>query len=222
MHRRQWIFTTLAAISFATPAFGQADTWQRKWYWGAEGGIYSYRDGLTSTRKFVPAVGGHWLITGRRSALMIAFDQVLFKDSTQTAVADASAVTTGGIRLVNFTTLRRIQAEVFAVPMDGPLQIMLGGGFTIHQITNAQPVGPFATLQESQNAYGVVSDASTKAYVVYAVGAQYRISRLAVFALYNYMPSSSDFLITSDSHSLMAGIRYSLSNAHEDVTSNER
>jgi hypothetical protein len=222
MRRHQWITVSLAALSFATPALGQADAWQRKWYWGAEVGIYSYKDALTSTRKFVPSVGGHWMITGRRSALMIAFDQVLFKDSTQSAVADASAVTTGGIRLVNFTTLRRIQAEIFAVPMDGPLQVMLGGGFTIHQITNAQPLGPFGSLQESQNASNVVSDAATKAYVVYAVGAQYRISRLAVFAIYNYMPSTNDFLITSDSHTLTAGIRYSLTSAHEDVTSAQR
>jgi hypothetical protein len=218
MRRHQWVIVSLAALSFATPAFGQADAWQRKWYWGAEGGIYSYKDALTSTRKFVPAVGGHWMITGRRSALMIAFDQVLFKDSTQSAIADPSAVTTGGIRLVNFTTLRRIQAEIFAVPMDGPLQIMVGGGFTIHQITNGQPVGPFTTLQDQQNASGVVSDAATKAYVVYAVGAQYRISRLAVFAMYNYSPGANDFLITSDSHTLMAGIRWALTNAHEDVT----
>jgi len=218
MYRNQWLLAGLAALCLATPAFGQGDTWQRKWYWGAEGGIFSYKDALTLKRKFVPTVGGHWMITGKRSALMIAFDQVLFKDSTQTAVVDASAVATGGIRMVNFTTLRRIQAEVFAVPMDGPLQVMLGGGFTIHQVTNAQPLGPFASLQESQNASQVVSDVATKAFIVYAVGAQYRISRLALFALYNYSPGSNDFLITSDSHILNVGIRYSLTSAHEDVT----
>ena len=218
MHRRSWILGALAFLAFVPPAFGQAEPWQRQWYWGAEGGVYGYETPLALGRKFAPTVGGHWMITGKRSALFIGIDQVIFPASSQSAVVDPSAVASGGIRLVNFSGLRRIQATIFAVPTDKKLQIMLGGGFAIHQITDAVPVGPFATTQELANATNAVAEVDTKAFMVLAGAVQYRMNRWAAFAMYNYMPSSKDFLITSNQHALSLGARYALTSAHEEVT----
>jgi hypothetical protein len=218
MHRRSWILGAFALLAFVPPAFGQAEAWQRKWYWGAEGGVYGYESPVVVGRKWAPMFGGHWMITGKRTALYIGIDQVIFPDSTQSAVVDASAVASGGIRLVNFKNARRIQATIFAVPSDNKLQVMLGGGFAIHQITDATPVGPFATTQEVANATNAVAAVDTKAFMVLAGALQYRMNRLAVFAMYNYMPSAKDFLITSNQHALNVGVRYALSSAHEDVT----
>jgi len=64
--------------------------------------------------------------------------------------------------------------------MDTKIQVMVGGGFAIHQVTNALPVGPFASLQESVNANNAVAQVDTKAFIVMAVGGQYRIGRWAV------------------------------------------
>ena len=218
MHRRSWILGALAFLAFVPPAYGQAEAWQHKWFWGAEGGIYGYETPLVAGRKWAPTVGGHWLITGKRSALFIGLDQVIFPDSSQSAVVDASAIATGGIRLVNFSGARRIQATIFAVPMDNKVQVMLGGGFAIHQITNATPVGPFATTQEFANATNAVAEVDTKAFMVLAGAVQYRMKRWAGFAMYNYMPSSKDFLITSDQHAFTLGVRYALTSSHEEIT----
>ena len=218
MHRRSWILGSLAFFAFVPPAFGQAEAWQRKWYWGLEGGVYAYESPLTTGTKFAPTYGGHWMITGKRSALLIGLDQVRFPDSTQSAVVDPSAVATGGIRLVNFSGLRRIQATIFAVPMDNKLQVMLGGGFAIHQMTNAVPAGPFASSQEVATAVNAVAEVDTKAFMVMAGALQYRMNRWAAFAMYNYMPGSKSFLITSAQQTLNLGMRYALTSAHEEVT----
>jgi hypothetical protein len=180
--------------------------------------VFTYQSPLGTGRKYAFTAGGHWMITGKRSALYMAFDQIIFPDSSQSAVQDASAAATGGVRPVTFSSGRRIQAEIFAIPMDSKIQVMMGGGFAIQQVTNAQAVGPFASLQESVNANNAVAQVDTKAFIVMAIGGQYRIGRWAVFANYNFMPSARDFLLTSSQHALSAGVRYSLTSAHDEVT----
>ncbi|MSR06684.1 MAG: hypothetical protein EXR93_06445 [Gemmatimonadetes bacterium] len=95
----------LAAIS-AQPAAAQADAWQRKWYWGAQGGVFMYSTPTTTGRTRAITAGGHWLITGKRSALLIGFDQIMFPDSTTSQIPDP--VTLTGLRTVDFTSGRRI------------------------------------------------------------------------------------------------------------------
>jgi hypothetical protein len=220
MRQRSLVLGALALFAAAPPLFGQADAWQRKWYWGAQGGVFSYSDPILGGRKAAYSVGGHWLITGKRSALYFAFDEIIFPDSSRSAVVDPTATTTGGVRAVDFSRGRRIQATIFAVPTDSKVQVMLGGGFAIHQITNATAeVDPTATLQEITSANQAVAQVDTKAFIVFAGAVQYRVGRWAVFAQYNYIPSARDFLLTSEQHALTAGVRWALTSAHEDVTS---
>lgn len=218
IQRRTLILSAFTLLAMAPPLFGQADSWQGKWFWGAQPGVFYYSSPLTGDRKLAITAGGNWLITGKRSALYIGFDHVIFRDSSQSAISDPTAP--NGIRFVDFSRGRRIQATVFAIPMDKQIQVMLGGGFAIQQLTDAAAQGPFTTLQEAINANNTVAELDTKAFLVMAAGVQYRVGRLAVFANYNYMPSSRDWLITSDQHALMAGVRYLLTNAHEDVSTN--
>jgi hypothetical protein len=218
IQRRTLILSAFILLAMAPPLFGQADSWQGKWFWGAQPGVFYYSSPLTGDRHLAITAGGNWLITGKRSALYIGFDHVIFRDSAQSAISDPTAA--NGIRFVDFSRGRRIQATVFAIPMDKQIQVMLGGGFAIQQLTDAAAQGPFTTLQQAINANNSVAELDTKAFLVMAAGVQYRIGRLAVFANYNYMPSSRDWLITSDQHALMAGVRYLLTNAHEDVSTN--
>lgn len=215
IQKRSLLLGAVALLAIAPPVFGQSDSWQRRWFWGGEGGVFSFRSAITGDREYAITAGGHWLITGKRSALYVSFDHVIFRDSAQSAITDPTG--TNGLRLVDFTRGRRIQATVFAVPMDKAIQFMLGGGFVIQQITDATAQGPYGSLQEVINASNAVAELDTKAFLVMAAGVQYRVGRLAVFANYNYMPSSRDWLITSDQHALMAGIRYSLTSSHEDI-----
>src|SRR5687767_1791584 len=91
----------------ASPALSQADAWQRKWYWGAQGGTVLFKTPTTLNTEIAYDVGAHWLITGKRSALYVGFDQLFFPGGSTSAVFDASA--SGGVRLVDFTKGQRIQ-----------------------------------------------------------------------------------------------------------------
>lgn len=217
MVTRPAIFAALALLLLA-PSQGQAQShsWQTKWYWGVHGSVLSYETAMTTSRKFAVGGGAHWLITGKRSALYVGFDQYYTPDSVTAAIADVSVAS--GVREVDFTQTRRIQALLYAIPSDNALQIMLGGGFSINQVTNAIPQGPFATTQEAVNAADLTAEADTRAFVVFSGGVQYRMGKLAVFSHYQYMPSSSFYLLFGEQHALSAGIRYALSSAHEDVT----
>lgn len=199
----------LLVVTVAAPAFGQSTAWQRKWYWGAQSGAFLYKDATGTQSAF--DVGGHWLITGRRSALLLAFDQVIFPTNASAQVTSGTASGT-----VTFKNGRRLQAMLLAVPTDGGLQIYAGGGFAIEQITDGQPSAGSALTQSQVDAL------DSKAFAVLGAGFQLRFGRWALFAQYQYMPAAADFILASEQHAFTGGLRYALSSAHEEVTTEER
>jgi hypothetical protein len=216
MQRRVEILAALGLLAAtASPVLGQSDAWQRKWFWGAHGAAMMY-ESPAGEREFAFGGGGHWLVTGKRSALYIGFDQFIFPDSSNALIPDITVPS--GVRLVDFSQGRRIQAMLYAIPMDSKIQLMLGGGFSINQVTNAEPQGPFANLAEQANAEDIVAQRATRAFATFGAGVQYRMGRLAVFAQYNFMPSSSTFILSGEQQALTAGFRFSLTAAHEEVT----
>src|SRR4051812_14797281 len=64
---------TLAAT---TPLHAQQriQDWQYRWFWGVRGGMVSYQL-PTGGRQFTGMGGAEWLITARRVALHIGYDQ---------------------------------------------------------------------------------------------------------------------------------------------------
>ena len=216
MKRRADILAAFGLIAVtATPVLGQADAWQRKWFWGAHGAAIMY-ESVTGTREFAFGGGGHWLITGKNSALYVGFDQYFFPNPSTSLIPDATIPS--GVRVVDFTQGRRIQAMLYAIPMDAAIQLLLGGGFSISQVTIAVPQGPFANLAEQSNAEDIVAERATRAFATFGAGVQYRLGRISVFAQYNFMPSSSTFLLLGSQQTLNAGFRYRLTSAHEEVT----
>jgi len=205
----------------ATSLKAQTDqSWQRKWYWGAQAGTFLFKTNTQTKLNFALFdAGGHWMITGKRSALYLAYDQVRFKNGTSAAISDPTAP--GGVRLVTFTQARRIQTMLLAVPTDQQIQVYAGGGFAIQQVINANPQGPFGTPAEANAAAAAVNDVDTKAFVVFGGGVQYRKDRLAIFGQYQFTPGSKSFLITSATHALTGGVRYALTSSHEEVTSGQ-
>jgi len=212
----------LGAIVFFTAgvapvAAQQPQAWQRKWFWGAQSGAFIYKvPGSTGVQVALDA-GAHWLITGKRSAMFVAFDQLIFKSNTRSLVFDGSGAT--GFRTVTFSGARRLQVALYAVPTDKKLQIYAGGGLAIHQITNATALGPFATSQEASTAANAVAKVDTKAFAVISGGVQYRFrERWAVYGHYQLMPSSKNFLISSTQQAITGGVRFALTTSHEDVS----
>lgn len=194
-----------------TPALAQDDNfWQNKWFWGAQGGSYLFKVG--GATEAAASVGGHWFVTAGRSALFLGFDQ-LFITSAMTTLS------TG--RQVGFDRAQRIQASVYAMPSVSNLHIFLGGGFAIQHITDAEPMGTFATPTELATAQNQVDDLATKAFAVLGGGVQWRWqNRWAVFGQYQYMPASDDFLITSAQHNVFGGLRFSLTTSKEQISTN--
>jgi hypothetical protein len=197
---------------FATPAAAQDDEWRNKWYWGAQTGVYFFST-PTVDNEMAFEVGGHWLITAEKIGLHMGLSQLFFDNATS-AIPDGTAT---GLT-VDFTRGRRLQAEIYAFPMDGPLQIYAGGGFLINYISDAAPTGTLASAQAEQAALEAIDDVSTKAFFTITGGAQWRMGRWAVFGTYQFTPSGRDFLISSTQHGLYGGIRYALTASNQDVT----
>jgi hypothetical protein len=204
-------FLGLAALLLAVPASGQDDPFARKWFWGAQGGA-SFQ---STTRGNVTAVnvGGNWLITGSRSALYVSYDQEIFPDQT---IADL-----GNIEVL-FSNGRRINGSLLAFPRRG---FFFGGGFTIHQITDAVISGntTFASQSAADAASLIVEEAATKAFLTFTAGLQLPLGRSALlYGTYQYMPGASDFLITSDIHALVGGLRISFGSSFEEISTDRR
>ncbi len=207
MRNRSGIFLVALLLAAQTvPATAQDRSWQKKWYWGAQGGAYLFSAGGNQTGY---SAGGHWFITAGRSALYLAFDQLFFDNVTNLTISTGQAV--------NFGSGQRLQATVYAVPTDGKLQVFLGGGFAIHRITDAEPVAPFTNADQID-----VESAATKAFLVLSGGVQGRFTkRWALFGQYQFMPASNDFVIRSQQHVFNIGLRYALTQS-EEIVSTER
>src|SRR5262249_46009743 len=78
-----------------------AQSWQRKWYWGAQSGAFIYKVPGNSNIQFGLDAGVHWLITGKHSAMHVSFDQLILGNNTQSVVFDGSGPT--GFRTVTFS-----------------------------------------------------------------------------------------------------------------------
>ncbi len=198
------------------PARAQRNVWQDKWYWGAQGSVYLFKTTTQSSFTRAYGAGGHWFITSKRLALDLMVHELFFETGSTSAVPNASSVT--GLTTVDFTRGRMLSANIYAVPTDAFIQPYAGIGFAINQVTNAVPQGPFATTAEQNAALSAVQEQGTKAFVVLSVGLQWHVSRWALFGQYQYMPSGGDFLITGVSHSFLGGLRYALTGASEQIT----
>jgi opacity protein-like surface antigen len=214
---------TLCALVVASPlltssALAQADAWQHKWYWGAQAGILEFKTPTSTSWQTAITAGGSWFITGKRSALYVAYDQVIFNDTTNSAILDPASAS--GFQTLSFSRGRRIQAHLYVVPLDGWIQPYLGGGFAINQITNAAPqnVAAITTNAELESVLQAIDQTSTKAFPVFSGGLQLRFGSLALFGQYQFMPTGRNYLIDSAQHVFSVGFRYAVTGSREDVT----
>lgn len=198
-------------LALALPAAAQDDPFQHKWFWGAQGGAAFQ----STTRGNVTAasVGGHWLITGERSALLLSYDQEIFPEPT---VADVAGFE------VLFSSGRRINMSLLALPKRG---FYFGGGFTIHQITDPTMSGnnTFASQSAQDAALLTVEEFATNAFLTFTGGFQMFMGRkMLLFANYQYMPGSSDFIFSSDQHVLSGGLRIAFGSSFEEISTDRR
>ncbi len=206
-------------LSTEAAAQVNSELWKDKWYWGAQSGVFVFSTPTQSTEAALD-VGGHWLITRDRVAMHLAVDQLFFSDGTTSAVADRFDAS--GVRTVSFSSGRRLQGELYAIPNDGNPQVFAGGGLAIQQVTDAEPVGTFTSQQQADAVNAIIDEVSTKAFFVFTAGAQLHSGRWAIYGKYQFMPEGRDFLITSEQHAITGGVRYALGSSGADITTRRR
>jgi hypothetical protein len=207
---------------FIPPRQGRGFNRQYQWYWGAQGGAFVYK---TNAQPYYydPIVGGHWLITARRTALYVAYEQALFLTDAQAVMFDpnSSASSVGpGFRDVTFHDMRRLMFGVLAFPAQKIIEPFAGGGFALMQVLNPTvDCSSCSTLSEAVEAADRAHDASSKAFFWVMGGLQVNYStKLNVFAHYLITSSAAGFLIEANTHTLQGGIRYSLGTSKEGIT----
>ena len=203
--------TLAAALVFgaftATQLTAQTEDWHKQWYWGVQtGGQFFSQNGTQGGF----SIGGHWLITGTRSGLLVGFD--ILKPGTQLTTVNTGA----GAAEVQYSTGQRLEALLLAIPMQGEFQLYGGGGFAINRITDAEPINTTSAAQFN-SAVQSIGERDTKAFLVLTAGAQLRFGKWALFGDYKYQPASNQFLITSAQHVLTGGLRFALTSANEDI-----
>jgi hypothetical protein len=212
MRRILKAITAMAVVTLltSTAAAAQNDAWQRKWYWGVQGG-YSF-DGSNNA----PTFGGHWFITGKRSALSAGFDAVIYGTGSTTLIANSQSPT--GQTPISFANGRRLQLILYGIPNDNTLQFYGGAGIGINQVTDARPpVAGSISASEYNQAVNAINELDTKAFLIVVGGGQLRFGQWALFAEYKLFPATDSFLITNDQHQINAGLRYALTHANERI-----
>jgi hypothetical protein len=222
----------LAAGSLAAQTGGGTGTF--KWYVGGHGGITSFRSGITG-REFMPAAGGHLLVTAKRTGLLLSVDQS-FGSTQQSATMYTIRDSVDNITEVSFVPwtfkgVRRYSAMLLAYPIRNQnIQPFIGVGGGIMHTTSNSP-GPFAG--------GRVENAlSSSGFAAAMVGLEFRVGPFSAFGQYQVttkqgyqqittvlrVDSSNEPLETRTDegewtlgafHTLTGGLRFSLGNARE-------
>ena len=223
----KWVsraFMALAlAVALVQPAAGQQRAHDRsfQWYWGGQGGGFYYQT-AAQPYYYDPIIGGHWLITAKRTALYLAYEQAVFLTEANAAIFDPASVSCSigtACRDVTFGDMRRIMLGVIAFPLQKRIEPLVGGGFAMMQVLN--PVVDCSTClgaSEQFEAQNRAEDASSKAFFWLMGGIQISQGKMSLFGHYILTSAAKDFLIQGTTHSFQAGLRYSLGTSKEGIT----
>src|SRR6266700_3147804 len=180
--RRDSIVAAGGKVPEARPRGGptyerRSSDWQHKWYWGGQGGLMIFRTNFDSY-SFEPTFGGHWLITGKRTALYASYEQSFFISPRHVTFIEPSGTVTPGN--VQFNNLRRIMVGVLAFPAQLRVEPFAGGGFAIMEALNVESScascgGNLAQVAALQHA---ADNAATKAFFWCMVGIDIKQGRL--------------------------------------------
>jgi hypothetical protein len=211
-----------ASYFFIPPQQGRGFNTNFQWYWGAQGGAFISK---TNTQPLVydPIVGGHWLITSRRTALYVAYEQAFFLADANAVIFDPNSSNSSvgpSFRDVFFNDMRRLMFGVLAFPAQKVIEPYGGGGFALMQVLNPTvDCSSGCTLSEAVEAADRVHEASSRAFFWLMGGLQINYSsKLNVFAQYVLTSSAPNFLIESNTHTLQGGVRVSMGTSKEGIT----
>jgi len=190
-----------------------------QWYWGAQGGVFIYKTNLQSAY-YDPLVGGHWMITKKLTSLYVAYEQAFFLTNAAALIFDPSAETTGRVRQVNFSDMRRIMIGVLAHPAQKVIEPFGGIGFAMMQVLEPSPdcSADCETLSKASEAVERAESAASKAFFWVMAGLQMNYSnKLNVFGHYVLTSSSRGFLLEGNTHTFQGGVRFAFGPSKEGI-----
>ena len=220
---RPSLLAALASLALA-PATARAQEGRGfidSWFWGAKAGVMTF---WTSRVNHAPApiFGADMVITKRKTALYIAFDQAIFSENTTYPVYDSGSISADSSSLVpvgnaeaKIENMRRVSAALMAFPIErGNLRPYVGIGFALNLIGKTTVTGgATGDLQaESQHDY----ESSTSPSLI--LGAQGTIGRVSAFGQGTLVPSQTKFMISGHaSFILEGGVRINVGSSREGV-----
>lgn len=175
----------LGSLLVIAPAAAQmGGTGAFQWYVGGHGGVTSFRTAIDG-RELWPTAGGHFLITAKRTGLLLSVDQAFGSDdrlvSTVYEIRDADgAVIESGTEDWAFDGIRRYSAILLAYPIrNRNIQPYIGvGGGVVHTTNNRNPLGsPIA-------GGSVESGLSSAGFGTAVAGLEFRVGPFSAFGQY--------------------------------------
>lgn len=210
----------VVSLALPQPAAAQrAHERSFQWYWGGQGGAFRYQT-LTQPYYFDPLVGGHWLITARKTALYLAYEQAMFLVDATAIIEDPSSFGCSvgtACRDVTFGDMRRIMLGILAYPLQKRIEPFAGGGFAMMQVLNPVVDCSTCTAAEAFEAQSRAEEASSKAFFWLMAGLQINQGKMALFGHYVLTSAAQNFLIQGSTHTVQAGLRYSFGTSKEGV-----
>ncbi len=186
-----------------------------KWYFGAQGGV-TIIETPTQTKGAIPTVGGHILITAKRTGLLFSVEEG-FKKNQTTSYADNTVV--GGSRQVLFNDIRKYSVAVVFFPFRTVAQPYFGFGAGILHTVKEYPQGFFGSPAAADTAAKLADRLGGHGFASFTGGVQFRVNRFIAFGQYQLASSpSGGKLLTGASHAFTAGLRIGLGSSREETT----
>jgi hypothetical protein len=210
------LMTAAALIMFcaSSPLTAQAGRSPFSWYVGANGGVLIFET-PRQKRGGMPTAGANMMITAKRTALLLSVEEG-FGSNEQTSYVDATAP--GGSRNVTFNDIRKYSMALLAFPLRGHAQPFIGLGVGLMHLHNPQPLNTLTPAERSR-ADSIVTALGSGGYGTFIAGLQLQVSGVAVYGMYQFTtgPDKGKLLI-GPTHTLTAGLRFSIGGAKEGIT----
>lgn len=192
-----------------------------KWYIGGQAGVTIFET-PNQTKGGILTAGGHFLVTARRTGLLIEVQEG-FKSNQRSSYFDAAAP--NGTQLVRFNDIRRYSASILVFPFKTIAQPYVGLGFGVLQTVNEYPEGAFGTPVDESIARETANHFGSHTFAMFTGGVQVRLANFAVFGQYqitsaagnNFSPdrTQAGHLISGPTHTITGGLRISLGSSKE-------
>jgi opacity protein-like surface antigen len=194
MIRALMIVTAIIAALPATVAAQHGRQFKDAWFWGIKGGGITLADSGQAYKQ-APMVGIDWMITRTHGGLYVSGAESFFTQQTF-VLRDAAAGVDSGFRVVDLKNMRKLDVAIMGFPGDHiRFHPYVGAGFTLSQVADAQPQGPFGNPDQITSTAQVIQAQRAAVSPLFIGGAQYRMTRFSVFGQLTLSPAQKEFIL---------------------------